>query len=175
MYSRTLLDILFLIWGQTVADYKMLSFHLSINVIIIVVSFKILDLCPIALFQQLWNTLYILTITQACWDVYGAEAASKTIQKLFSNWSNLKKVTCLMSEKFHYYQNKDRSTPKNAWGRHRSDTKLHEETWNAARNLCWQSAQDPCLIVFEICRCSWRSDLKICLLSEKFPIFLHIN
>ena len=53
MYSRTLLDILFLIWGQTVADYKMLSFHLSINVIIIVVSFKILDLCPIALFQQL--------------------------------------------------------------------------------------------------------------------------
>ena len=58
MYSRTLLDILFLIWGQTVADYKMLSFHLSINVIIIVVSFKILDLCPIALFQQLWNTLY---------------------------------------------------------------------------------------------------------------------
>ena len=60
MYSRTLLDILFLIWGQTVADYKMLSFRLSINVIIIVVSFKILDLCPIALFQQLWNTLYIL-------------------------------------------------------------------------------------------------------------------
>jgi len=58
MYSRTLLDILFLIWGQTVADYKMLSFHLSINVIIIVVSFKILDLCPIALFQKLWNTLY---------------------------------------------------------------------------------------------------------------------
>ena len=37
------------------------SFHLSINVIIIVVSFKILDLCPIALFQQLWNTLYILS------------------------------------------------------------------------------------------------------------------
>ena len=37
----------------------MLSFHLSINVIIIVVSFKILDLCPIALFQQLWNTLYL--------------------------------------------------------------------------------------------------------------------
>jgi len=36
----------------------MLSFHLSINVIIIVASFKILDLCPIALFQQLWNTLY---------------------------------------------------------------------------------------------------------------------
>ena len=23
------------------------------------VSFKILDLCPIALFQQLWNTLYL--------------------------------------------------------------------------------------------------------------------
>ena len=60
MYSRTLLDILFLIWGQTVTDYKMLSFHLSINVIIIVISLKILDLCPIALFQQLWNTLYYL-------------------------------------------------------------------------------------------------------------------
>jgi len=36
----------------------MLSFHLSINVIVIVVSFKILDLCPIALFHQLWYTLY---------------------------------------------------------------------------------------------------------------------
>ena len=67
MYSRTLHDILFLIWGQTVADYKMLSFHLSINVIIIVVSFKIMDLCPIALFQQLWNTLYIhLIIVASC-------------------------------------------------------------------------------------------------------------
>ena len=62
MHSRTLFDILFLIWGQTVADYKMLSFHLSINVIIIVVSFKVLDLCPIALFQQLWNTLYPVQI-----------------------------------------------------------------------------------------------------------------
>jgi len=37
----------------------MLSCHLSINVIIIVVSFKILDLCPIALFQQLWNALFL--------------------------------------------------------------------------------------------------------------------
>ena len=42
----------------------MLSFHLSINVIIIVVSFKILDLCPIALFQQLWNTLYSAQLKQ---------------------------------------------------------------------------------------------------------------
>ena len=40
----------------------MLSFHLSINVIIIVVSFKILDLWPIALFQQLWNTLYCIKV-----------------------------------------------------------------------------------------------------------------
>jgi len=39
-------------------------------------------------------------------------------------------------------------------------------------NLCCQSAQDPCLIVFENCRCSWRSNLKICLLSEYFPIFI---
>jgi len=43
----------------------MLSFHVSINVIIIVVSFKILDLCPIALFQQLWNTLYIYQLVCA--------------------------------------------------------------------------------------------------------------
>jgi len=33
--------------------------------------------------------------------------------------------------------------------------KLHEETWNASSNLCWQSVQDPCRIVFENCRCSW--------------------
>jgi len=33
--------------------------------------------------------------------------------------------------------------------------KLHEETWNTAGNLCWQSVQDPCRIVFENCRCSW--------------------
>jgi len=57
--------------------------------------------------------------------------------------------------------------------------KLHEETWNAASNLCWQSVQDPCgrPIVFENCRCSWnrsswRSALKICVFSEKFPIFI---
>jgi len=55
--------------------------------------------------------------------------------------------------------------------------KLHEETWNALSNLCWQSVQDPCRIVFENCRCSWnrsswRSDSKICLLSENFPIFI---
>ena len=37
---------------------QIIKCYLSINVIIIVVSFKILDLCPIALFQQLWNTLY---------------------------------------------------------------------------------------------------------------------
>ena len=42
----------------------MLTFHLSINVIIIVVSFKILDLFPIALFQQLWNTLYNDALTE---------------------------------------------------------------------------------------------------------------
>jgi len=42
-----------------------------------------------------------------------------------------------MSEKFYCSQNKHRFTPKNAWGRHRSDTKLHEETWIAANNLCW--------------------------------------
>jgi len=46
----------------------MLSFHLSINVIIIVASFKILDLCPIALFQQLWNTLYGLFSNVVCYE-----------------------------------------------------------------------------------------------------------
>jgi len=45
---------------------------------------------------------YILTITQAYWDVNGEEAAFTTIQKLFSNLSNVKKVTCWMSEKFYY-------------------------------------------------------------------------
>jgi len=68
-----------------------------------------------------------------------------------------------MSEKFYYQQNKHR---------HRSGTKLYEETWNAASNLRWHSVQDPCRIVFENCRCSWHSDLKICLLSEYFPIFI---
>ena len=55
--------------------------------------------------------------------------------------------------------------------------KLHEETWNAASNLCWQSVQDPCRMLFENCRCLWNrslwlSDLKICLFSEHFPIFI---
>jgi len=55
--------------------------------------------------------------------------------------------------------------------------KLHEETWITTNNLCWQSVQDPCRIVFENCRCSWnisswRLDMKICLFSEHFPIFI---
>ena len=57
----------------------MLSFHLIINVIIIVVSFKILDLCPIALFQQLWNTLYISTIPQPIHRTATARLAVDTI------------------------------------------------------------------------------------------------
>jgi len=32
-------------------------------------------------------------------------------------------------------------------GRHRSDTNIHEETGNAASNLCWQSGQNLCSIV----------------------------
>jgi len=57
------------------------------------------------------------------------------------------------------------STPKKTRGAGIVVTqKLHEETWNAASNLCWQPAQDPCRILFENCRCSWnrsswRSDL----------------
>jgi len=42
--------------------------------------------------------------------------------------------------------------------------KLHEETWNDANNLCWQSVHDPCRILFENRRClwnrsSWRLDM----------------
>jgi len=44
-----------------------------------------------------------------------------------------------MSGKFYYSQNKHRSTPKNAWGRHRSDTKT------TRRNLNWR--QQPLLAV----------------------------
>ena len=56
--------------------------------------------------------------------------------------------------------------------------KLHEETWNAVSNLCWQSAQDPCCIVFENCRCSWNrstwcSDLKIFYFQKIFRYLLH--
>jgi len=36
----------------------------------------------------------ILNITQAYWDVSGAEAVIETIQKLFSNLSYLEKVAC---------------------------------------------------------------------------------
>jgi len=69
------------------------------------------------------------------------------------------------------------STPKKRVGRIGSDTKLYEETWNAASNLPWQSVSNPCRIVFENCRCSWnrsswRSHLKICLFSENFLIVI---
>jgi len=42
--------------------------------------------------------------------------------------------------------------------RSRVTQKLHEETWNAASNLCCQFVQALCgrpNIVFENCRCSW--------------------
>ena len=65
----------------------MLSFHLSINVIIIVVSFKILDLCPIALFQQLWNTLYIY-IQYWIWNVWSARY-EKALRKLSGGAAHL--------------------------------------------------------------------------------------
>jgi len=52
---------------------------------------------------------------------------------------------------------------------------LHEETWNAASYVCWQSVQGPCRVLFENCRCSWNksswpSDLNF--FSETFPIFI---
>ena len=64
----------------------MLSFHLSINVIIIVVSFKILDLCPIALFQQLWNTLQMCESAQKVTNEKLVKEinANKYIRKMFN-------------------------------------------------------------------------------------------
>ena len=55
--------------------------------------------------------------------------------------------------------------------------KIHVKTRNTSSNLCWQSVQGPCRIVFENCRCACnrcpcRLDLKLCLFSEKFPIFI---
>jgi len=53
-------------------------------------------------------------------------------------------------------ENKHRFTPKKTRGAGIVVAqKLHEETWNATSNLCWQSVQDPCSIAFENCRCSW--------------------
>ena len=42
-----------------VADPKVLSFYLSINVIFNTLSFVVLDLYSVILFQKLGNTLYI--------------------------------------------------------------------------------------------------------------------
>ena len=41
-----------------VADYKMLSFYLSINEISMTLLFVALDFHPIILFQKLWNIQY---------------------------------------------------------------------------------------------------------------------
>jgi len=80
-----------------------------------------------------------------------------------------------MSENFYYSINKTNTGPrrKNAWGRHRSDTKTTPRNLKCS-NLCWQCVQGH---VFENYRCSWnrsswRSDLKICLFSVNFPIFI---
>jgi len=81
--------------------------------------------------------------------------------------SNLKKVNLLMWERF--------ITCKTSTGPRRKN--LHEEAWNAASDLCWQSVQDPCRTLFENCRCSWNrsswpSDLNFFLFSENFPTFI---
>jgi len=62
-------------------------------------------------------------ITLALWDIFGAEAAFKTIQKLFSNLSNVQKVTCWMPENFIISKTNTGPRRKNAWGRHIRDTK----------------------------------------------------
>jgi len=66
---------------------------------------------------------------------------------------------------------------KTTRGRHKSDTKHARKKRNAGSNICWQSVQDPCRTVFENRRRAWnrspcRSDLKIGLFSENFPIFV---
>ena len=115
----------------------------------------------------------IVTTTQAYWDVSGAEAAFKTIQKLFSNLPNLKKVTCRMSESFIISKTNTGPRRKNAWGRHRSDTKTTPRNPKCS-DLCWQCVQGH---LFKTNRCSWirrswRSDLIIFLFSVHFQIFI---
>ena len=54
--QELLLKYLVHIWDWMVADPKISSFYLSINVISISLSFIVLDLCPIILVQKFWNT-----------------------------------------------------------------------------------------------------------------------
>jgi len=83
--------------------------------------------------------------------------------KQFRNYSQtnttLKKLLVQCPKTFIISKTNTGPRRRNAWDRHGSGTELHEETWNAACYLYWQSMLDPCLIVFENCRCSWRSDL----------------
>jgi len=58
--------------------------------------------------------------------------------------------------------------------------KIHEKKRNAVSNLCCQSVQDPCRIVFENCWCAWNrsswcSDLKKFFFFRKnLRFLLHI-
>ena len=90
----------------------------------------------------------IVTISQTYWDGSGAEVAI-TIQKLFSNLSDLKKVTGWLSKKIIICKTNTGPPRENAWGRHKSDKKIHKKK-NAASSLCWLSVQAPCRIMSEI-------------------------
>jgi len=60
-----------------------------------------------------------------------------------------------MLERFYYLQNKHRSTSKKS----------------ARRNLKrWQSVQDPYLILFENCRCSWNRSFIFSTFSDFYCI-----
>jgi len=96
----------------------------------------------------------------------GRLQSSSAPPKQFRNYSQtyptLKKVLVQCPKTFTISKTNTGPRRRNAWGRHGSGTELHEETWNSDCNLCWQSVHDPCLIVFENCRYSWRSVLIIC-------------
>jgi len=80
----------------------------------------------------------------------------------------------LIVEKFLFFS-KTNTRRNTRWAVTKVIQKVHEKKRNAASSLCCQSVQSPCHIVFKNCRCackrsSCRSDLKICLFSETFPI-----
>ena len=58
----------------------------------------------------------------------------------------------LIVEKSLSLEKQTRVCAENTRGRHKCDTKNTRKKRNVASNLCWQSVQDPCRIVFEYCR-----------------------
>ena len=54
--------ILLTVWDKMLVDPKMFLFNLLMNAMFIILSFVVLDLCPIILFQKLGNTLYMVIV-----------------------------------------------------------------------------------------------------------------